>query len=64
MHLARKTRSSWSLLDSYNPCLVMVTQAQHGLRAASIEYEVGLLEQMTDVGTRVVTGHRMIGVPE
>ena len=41
---------------------VTVGDAQHRLRAASIEYEVGLLEQMADVGTGVMTRHRMIGV--
>jgi hypothetical protein len=64
MHLARKIRCSSFLLDSHTPCLVMVAQPQHRLRPASIEHEVGLLEQMTDIRTRVMAGHRMIGVAE
>ena len=64
MDLARKTRSSSLLCDRRNLPRVTVGDAQQCLRAASIEYQIRLFQQMTYIGTRVMTGHRMIGMAE
>ena len=64
MHLARKTRSSSSLLDSRDLAAVTVSDAQYGPCAAPVKHEIRLFQQAADVGTRVMPGHRMIGVAE
>ena len=56
MHLARNTRSSLSSSGSHNRCSAIAGHAQQRLRSASTECTVGLLEQMADVGTRVMPG--------
>jgi hypothetical protein len=61
--LMRKTKCISWLLNSHNACPATVTQAQHGLRFASIEQKVGLLEQCP-TSALVMARNRMIGVAE
>jgi hypothetical protein len=62
MDLARKIRSSSLLCDRCNLSRLTVGDAQHCLRAASAEDEIRLVQQMTHIGARVMTCHRMIGM--
>ena len=62
--LMRKIRCSSALSNCHKACPATVTQAQHDLRSASIDQKVGLLQQVSDIGTRVMAGNRMIGVAE
>src|ERR1700680_2637106 len=39
-----------------------VGAAQHRPRAASVENQIRLLQQVTPIGTRIMTGHRVIGM--
>ena len=41
-----------------------IGDAQYGARLLAIQEQVRLLEQAADIGTRVMAGHRMIGVAE
>ena len=62
MHLARETRASCSRLDSNRVPRVPVGDAQYRLRSAPSKHEIRLIQQVADVGTRVMTGHRVVGV--